>query len=372
MTITGYEIDFLPVGEKSSSGDAILFRYEEDGKCKVMLIDGGHKESDGVKTSDTIIKHMRKHYYPAISDSDMRIDHIICSHPDNDHVGGLQDIMEKCDVGTLWVNDPIEFASYTDLEDEVNSEKFCKNDADTVRELTDIAKKNDIAVKRPLQGESIGPLVVASPSAQFYKKLVKGELSRKGGEKASFKKETAGFKGAIQRGLDLISALWSEDYFKKYPATSVCNESSTVLFGELMDERYQVLLTADAGIEALSVAFNYLDKRHSFQSGSLNFIQMPHHGSRHNVNTEILDGLLGQKNPKNSPEDCGVSFASVAKEADGHPKKAVVQAFITRGYSCFSTSGHSLEHKRGNMPSKLGYSPSTSIPYPNQVEAIDD
>ena len=97
MAITGFEIDFLSVGEKTDSGDAILFRYEENGRYKVILIDGGHKYSDGVKTSDTIMNHMRKYYFPMVaSNAEMVIDHIICSHPDNDHVGGLPEIMETC------------------------------------------------------------------------------------------------------------------------------------------------------------------------------------------------------------------------------------------------------------------------------------
>ena len=112
MAITGYEIDFLPVGEESASGDAILFRYKEDGEFKVILIDGGHKESHGVKTSDTILSHLRKNYFPdATENNEMHIEHIVCSHPDSDHVGGLQEIMEQCSVGTFWINNPLDYTS---------------------------------------------------------------------------------------------------------------------------------------------------------------------------------------------------------------------------------------------------------------------
>ncbi len=45
MAGLGYEIDFLPVGNGDKSGDAIAVRYGEPGNYKVMVVDGGTKES---------------------------------------------------------------------------------------------------------------------------------------------------------------------------------------------------------------------------------------------------------------------------------------------------------------------------------------
>ena len=362
MTITGYEIDFLPVGEESKSGDAILFRYREDEEYKVILIDGGHKESDGVKTSETILNHMREHYYPAKADSAMRIDHIICSHPDSDHVGGLQEIMEKCDVGTLWINDPIDYISKSSLAGASNNDSFSKLDAETVENLIEIATENDIEVKSPVQGESIGPLIVASPSSQFYETLVKGEIERE---------EKSSFKALLEKMANLVTAFWDRDNLKEYPATSVCNESSTVLFGELTNKQYRILLTADAGIEALSKAYEYLKDQYDFQSGSLEFMQIPHHGSRHNLNTKTLNNLLGEKISEGGGENRGSAIASVAKKASNYPKKAVANAFITRGYSCSSTAKSLVCHPR-NMPDRDGYVSLKPIQYSRMVEAVDD
>ena len=362
MTITGYEIDFLPVGEESKSGDAILFRYREDEEYKVILIDGGHKESDGVKTSETILNHMRKHYYPAKADSDMVINHIICSHPDSDHVGGLQEIMEKCDVRTLWVNDPAKYISESSLAEASNNDSFSKPDAETVENLIEIATKNGIEVKSPVQGESIGPLIVASPSSQFYETLVKDGINRE---------ERSVFKNLLGEVANLVTAFWDRDNLKEHPTTSVCNESSTVLFGELTDKQYRILLTADAGIKALSKAYEYLEDQHDFQSGPLVFVQIPHHGSRDNVNTETLNNLLGNKISEGGDEKRGWAIASVAKKASDYPKKAVTNAFITRGYSCLSTAGGSVWHRR-NMPDRDGYVSVNPIQYSQMVEAVDD
>ncbi len=41
----GYEIDFLPVGNGDRSGDAIAMRYGTPNNYKVIVYDGGTKES---------------------------------------------------------------------------------------------------------------------------------------------------------------------------------------------------------------------------------------------------------------------------------------------------------------------------------------
>lgn len=366
MAITGFEIDFLPVGEESKSGDAILFRYKEYGKCRVILIDGGHKESKGVKTSDTILEHMRKYYYPAAnSNAEMRIDHIVCSHPDSDHVGGLQEVMEKCSVGTLWINSPLDYVDYNELEDEYSTEKFSKGNADTVEKLINVAEQNNIPVDPPLQGEVIGPFVVCSPSDDFYKILVKGELERQGGDGTKFKK-------AVAKIARLIKAIWGKDALEDYPATSVCNESSTVLFGNFIDGEHKILLTADAGIEALSRSYKYLEDTYRYISGSMTFMQIPHHGSRHNVNTKVLDDILGRKFLEDSVGKRGFAYASVAKEADGYPRKAVTNAFITRGFLCVATKGNTIWYSRGDMPARNGWRSVIPIEYAHEVEALDE
>ena len=53
----GCEIDFLPVGNGDKSGDAIAVRYGYPGNYKVMVYDGGTKES-----GEALVEHIRKHY----------------------------------------------------------------------------------------------------------------------------------------------------------------------------------------------------------------------------------------------------------------------------------------------------------------------
>ena len=345
MAITGFEIDFLPVGfqpvdfqssvirnypkeEFERSGDAIFFRYRENGDERVILIDGGWHSSE-------IFCHMRKYYYPkADSYKDMRIDHIICSHPDADHVGGrkangLVRIMDECTIGTLWVNNPNQYPlKLRDFVDSDSKEKrlnlFSQENAVNASCLIEAAKRNKIEVKKPLQGALIGPLIVASPSEEFYRKLVNGE----------FKKQENCEKAR-------------PEYLKYYPRTSVCNESSTVLFGKLMGK--QLLLTADAGIEALSKAYDYLKEEHNFQPGDLDLMQIPHHGNLNNVNVITLRKLLGGQI---SNEERGTAVESIAKNTEYNYVEVVKRAFKARGYSCESTAGTLRWFKCGDMPER--------------------
>lgn len=96
-----YELDFLPVGENTKSGDAILFRFWDDTKDeseidqKVCLIDGGY-----VENGEQIKQHMDKYYHTST------IDLVISTHPDLDHIGGLAYILENMDVKKLWMHRP--------------------------------------------------------------------------------------------------------------------------------------------------------------------------------------------------------------------------------------------------------------------------
>jgi hypothetical protein len=54
----GFEIDFLPVGENSCSGDAICVRYgSPESGYTINIVDGGYGS-----TTETIVDHLYNHY----------------------------------------------------------------------------------------------------------------------------------------------------------------------------------------------------------------------------------------------------------------------------------------------------------------------
>ena len=97
--ITSYEIEFLPVGNGEKSGDCILFHYFEDGIEKIIAYDGGTR-----KSGEAMVAHIKKYY------GTQKIDYLINSHPDGDHVSGLIYVLENMDVGEVWIHQPWKYS----------------------------------------------------------------------------------------------------------------------------------------------------------------------------------------------------------------------------------------------------------------------
>lgn len=77
--------DFLDIGK----ADCIVIRSEN----QVAVVDTGYKS-----TSDTVLKYLA-------SEGITRIDHLIITHFDKDHVGGAADVLEACEIGTIYQPD---------------------------------------------------------------------------------------------------------------------------------------------------------------------------------------------------------------------------------------------------------------------------
>lgn len=96
----GYEIDFLPVGNGDSSGDAIAVRWGTPGNYQVLIYDGGTRE-----TGAALVQHVLTHYGTA------RVDHVVSSHPDGDHASGLAVVLQNLHVQRLWMQRPWEHST---------------------------------------------------------------------------------------------------------------------------------------------------------------------------------------------------------------------------------------------------------------------
>src|SRR5438552_11720815 len=94
-----YEVDIRAVGDESQSGDAIALRYgilTPGGEAeRVVVIDGGFKDS-----GKDLVEFIRQYYRTS------RVDIVVSTHPDNDHVSGLEVVVEELTVGELWMHRP--------------------------------------------------------------------------------------------------------------------------------------------------------------------------------------------------------------------------------------------------------------------------
>jgi beta-lactamase superfamily II metal-dependent hydrolase len=133
------------------------------------------------------------------------------------------------------------------------------------------------------------------------------------------------------------------------------------------DDEHGILLTGDAGIKALTRAVDYLDYYNVSAPQHIKFIQVPHHGSRHNVSSSILDRILGPKLPQKPTTYGKTAFVSAGVNSTTHPRKMVVNAFLRRGAKVFATQGSTKHHYKG-MPDR-GWQSATPLEFSNQVEA---
>ena len=102
---------------------------------------------------------------------------------------------------------------------------------------------------------------------------------------------------------------------------------------------------------------------------NVGFIQVPHHGGRHNISPSILNRLIGDVVEEG--ETTGkTAFVSVANSSD-HPLQMVVNAFTRRGVRVYQTKGNIIHHHR-DMPNRLGWTTLEPLGFEQKVEAWDD
>ena len=357
-----FEIDFLDV-EAKDSGDAIPLRYKIGYDMRIHVTDGGFQ-----KTGDKVVEYIKKYY-----DNPNMVDAVIVSHPDGDHAGGLRTVLERFKVSELWMLRPWlyadelvdRFAYYTNPEDLANKLKEIYSN---IAELEEIAEEKGIPIYEPFQGKNIGDFTVLAPRKERYLDLV--IESDKTPEAA-----TESTQSLLRRGLDLIEkaaaravsfvkSVWGEEVFSS-DETSHENEMSVIQYANLCGKK--ILLTADAGRGALTEAADYAQRI----LPGIYYFQVPHHGSRRNVSTEILNRWLGVilPEPLEQGKETFHAVISASKGDEDHPRKAVIRACIHRGGRVVSTEGRDVRVQY-NAPSR-GWSTVPALFYPEDQEKDD-
>lgn len=355
--MTGYEIDFIPVGVGEKNGDAIAIRITENGQTTIYVIDGGTKES-----GEALVAHIRKYYKTE------RVDYLISTHPDQDHISGLRVVLKELEVKELWMHKPWEHAEQIIddiLDGRVTEHSLSKRIRESVNmavEVEAVAKNKNIVIREPFQGEKIGPYFeVLSPDKDWYNDLLKDFDKMPPSRSASVCESQA-----YSRSQSFIYEDWLTETLEG-GETSARNESSVVLFGHLPCDKgaERVLFTGDAGIEALTRADRYASSQ-NYDLSQCNFVQMPHHGSRRNVSPSVLNKMLGQILSPNTPAT-KVAFVNTSKGCPDYPKRSVVNAFIRRGVEVIATNGSTICHRSG-YPPRAGWQSAPALEWSSKVE----
>jgi beta-lactamase superfamily II metal-dependent hydrolase len=360
-----YEIDFLAVGEESKGGDAIALRYGNLAGPReqqtVIVIDGGYAE-----TGKTLVEFIRTVYATS------RVDIVLSTHPDRDHVTGLETVLEELTVGQLLMHQP--WRHSTDLR-EARSRAFKTLAAserlqESLREASDleqIAARRGVPIIEPFAGGGTrdGAFRILGPSPEYYEQLLV-EIASSASTREGTKSLMASL---VEKARELIVRETLErETLRDDGVTSPQNNASVISMLEIDGKKF--LFTGDAGIPALEQAVARLEAS-GFEAGGLSFAQMPHHGSRRNVGPSVLDRLLG---PKGQTQCHSTAYVSVPRKnpEHKHPAKKAENAFTRRGYAVHRTEGIALRHHSSGAPERSGYVPHAPIPFHDYVEEDSD
>jgi hypothetical protein len=356
-----FEIDFLDV-ESKKSGDAITLRYCVGGNTYIHVVDGGYQS-----TGDSIVGHIAEYF-----DNPAFINHVVLTHSDSDHAGGLRTVLERYRVGTLWMLRPWLYTAellprFPQVPSASRLERLLRDAYPNIVALEEIALKRGIPIAEPFQGYAIGAFVVMAPSKTRYLELIaRSDCTPESDAKRGAVIQLAELlRKAASYAANLVRAAWGEETFSP-EGVSAENEMSVVQYALLLQQK--ILLTADAGREALEEVIAYAPYV-GLPLPGIDRFQVPHHGSRRNLSTEILDRLLGARlgSPLPSGQERFTAIISSAKEDEAHPRKAVIRAMIHRGARTVATEGRSVRTSL-NAPMRLNWSTVAPMAYPHEQE----
>jgi hypothetical protein len=149
--------------------------------------------------------------------------------------------------------------------------------------------------------------------------------------------------------------------------TSAENEMSVVQWSSLSG--HKVLLTGDAGRRALKEVIDFAPYSGLVLPG-FKRAQVPHHGSRRNVNTEIMDSLFGPRLSEKveAGKETWVAICSSAALDVDHPRRAIRRAFMHRGAKFVATESRTIHSSGGDTPKRDGWGAVEGDPYPDSYE----
>jgi beta-lactamase superfamily II metal-dependent hydrolase len=348
-----FEVDFLAVGEGEKSGDAIAVRWGNlagpRAEQKILIIDGGTLEA-----GKNLVNHVQNFYGTTF------VDAVLCTHPDIDHACGLKVVLEELDFGFLLMHQPWNHASeildlFKNPFTATKLKEKLQKAITTAHELQEICDDKGKKVYEPFTGVTWDNIRILGPTRDYYQQLItqfRDTPTALYSVPSILQKAVASAKETIE---------WvAEKFDMQYESlddsgvTSPENNSSAISL--LAVDGYKLLFSADAGIPALTAAADHAASL-NIRLDDLRLMQVPHHGSKHNVGKTILDRIKA-----------GNALISAGATAPKHPARKVTNAFIRRGSTVCVTAGKNLCHRFGSS-ARAGWVSAETVPFYDQVEA---
>lgn len=303
-----YEFHILDVKD----ADALVINYKanDNDRWWTAVIDAGNVgDSEKIKAQ---IKHIYNgHYF---------IDYAFCTHPDKDHKGGFFDLLLANDViinnfcllrPDDAVKNDLRRLNYDQIQLQKAAKELYNHPTDASRNLLDeiskYSKQYNMIPGQDVVGmpiKLIGPRVDYFTDAAFEMVDTFAELS-----------DESPYENYAED--ELPSEEDAKSVMDEVKEESATNKSSMILLFHPQGRNF--LLTGDS----CSASIHQAIEDYPEIKGST--IKVPHHGSKHNLTTEVIDLLK----PAQSVISC--------KGTKKHPNRAIVH-FLSKYGHVFSTS----------------------------------
>lgn len=330
----------------------ILYVIDTQNNEHLILIDAGN-----YKDGDKIINHIRKYYNKPV------IDLAIVTHCDDDHYGGFVRMLEKLSNGDrdaitisqFWVNDPGK--NHIDVNDVkyVNSRLVVNNRAREIyncRDLNLLELIDSLRIPRTEKfaesinnGYGLPPIIrpdshftflyIIGPTKAYYEELIpkfRDDLKYKESDNMYNESADIATNDSLSPTLDAAD----DD-------SSAHNQSSMIILFQPQENK-KYLFMGDAGRDA----FNHILTPHKSLIEKIQWLKVPHHGSKHNLDS----GMIKWIKPK-------VAYIS-ANSNDEYANRCTIKALKCSGCNVYSTHKDHRNFIHKQIGKREGYS--TAIP----------
>jgi len=281
---------------QAENGDCLILEFGTTDTPKYILIDGGPQ---------TIYDHYLKRQLQKIKNNGAKLELVIVSHVDNDHIIGLLDMMKELDVHqtnslekTISI-DAIWHNSFSrTLGDGTNIETRLRKLFSTTDDFSYVLSKPSKATRGIREGDHLTryALKLNIPlNSQFKRGLISVDEAP---QAITMENLSLRIVGPTKKSLEELKKKWIEwldkhepktrDLRKIYPMSdrSVPNLSSIMILVEADGKK--ILLTGDARGDHLIQGLRQANLLNPNGTLHVDILKVPHHGSCRNVDEEFF------------------------------------------------------------------------------------
>ena len=298
---TNIKIHYIDVGQ----GDSTFIEFSDG---KTMLIDGGEEDY-----GKRVVKYIKNLGYT-------KIDYMVATHSDSDHIGGLITVLKKMEVGVIYRPFTISVNSEYDFVDELytqfltNLNSYQVDTSDTYAEFLSLVYDETI-------NDNLSTIKTISSAENLFSQDENNPYL---------------IKFFMPRAEECYSTLRIDNCYtvNKHEDN---NDSSAVI--EIITESSKFLFMGDLTTEGESEFLDSISDRTMLASVSV--LKVGHHGAKTSTSAELLNLI----NPK-------FAIVSVGEDNDyGHPASATLNRLSSAGAIIYRTDnmGTIIVEERGGI-----------------------